>query len=437
MALLVTENGAYDVVNSNSGTGGTTITVTTAALWPDPATVGPYGASVWPTTVPYTNDTGERVVVTGKSGAVLTVVRAQGGTTAKTIAINWQIAKGWGAEDGRAALWTPDRNLLYNPGFAVCQRGSSYAIASVATGNYGADGWYHLNQSNPVSYTRFTPSNAPIASPYTGVYKQLNATAQRFGALQAVEYLRSYVLRGEPIRLDFMAGASTTLTLRFAVLCWTGTLDAANKNVVSSWTSTNYTAGNFFIASDWNITAVGSLSIGTTPVLCSLRATAHASTNNIAVLWWTETAAAQNVEVGVSDFMLAPEAQWRPYAARDAQRELELCQRYYEKSYSQATAPGNAAFDGLPGNFSAGGSDFFSVNPMFQVTKRIAPTVSYWDSAGNASKITELTAGAGTTANVTPSIGLARVTDRSFEMVHDPAGSILGLRFGYAATAEL
>lgn len=442
MALLVTENGAYDAVNSNAGTGGTTITVLTSALWPDPATVGPYGISVWPSAVAYDNSIGERCVVTGKSGAVLTVVRAQASTTAKTIAIGWQIAKGWGAEEGRAGLWTPDRNLLMNPGFFVCQRGASHAIASLATAGYGPDGWYSLNQSNPVSYGRTATTATGICSPYTGVYTQINASSQRFGILQPIEYLRSFPLRGEPVRLDFQAGASTTLTLRYAILCWVGTADSPTKNPVNDWTSSNYTAGNFFINTSWNITAVGSLSIpgGGASALCSLRATVHASTTNIAIFLWTEAVAATSVAIGVSDFMLAPETQWRPFVARDGQRELALCQRFYEKSYNQATAPATASVTaGLQrtqGGFTDA-SGFFTLPVTYAVQKRVAPTVTLYDFAGNSGKITEFnSSGGGTTDNVTPSGGTVG-GERGFYVPHDPSGNIDGLMAHFTATSEL
>jgi hypothetical protein len=77
-------------------TAGTTVTVTDAAEWLDPASVGQYNATIWPNaTNPIfagSSRNAERVRVTGKSGAVLTITRAQEGTTARTVLAGDQIA---------------------------------------------------------------------------------------------------------------------------------------------------------------------------------------------------------------------------------------------------------------------------------------------------------------------------------------------------------
>lgn len=56
---------------------GTTLTVATAAAFDDPATVGAYNVTVWPTGAQPLSSTAEIVRVTAKSGAVLTFTRVQ------------------------------------------------------------------------------------------------------------------------------------------------------------------------------------------------------------------------------------------------------------------------------------------------------------------------------------------------------------------------
>lgn len=52
----------------------------------------PFEATAWPPDVMPTPANAEIVTVTGLSTDTLTIVRAQGGTSAKTIAIGWQFA---------------------------------------------------------------------------------------------------------------------------------------------------------------------------------------------------------------------------------------------------------------------------------------------------------------------------------------------------------
>lgn len=70
--------------------------------------------------------------------------------------------------------------------------------------------------------------------------------------------------------------------------------------------------------------------------------------------------------------------------------ELALCQRYYEKSYELATAPGTATDSGfilaMTGGSQAGSSGIHDAYIFFKVTKRSNPTVTVYDNAGNINK---------------------------------------------------
>ena len=63
---------------------------------------------------------------------------------------------------------------------------------------------------------------------------------------------------------------------------------------------------------------------------------------------------------------------------RDYGRELALCQRYYEKSFAQGTAPAyNQAFNFTIGTVYVGTSISIPIIP-FKVTKRAAPTMTFY-----------------------------------------------------------
>lgn len=339
----------------------------------------------------------------------------------------------------------PSNNRLINGGFDFWQRSGGGSV-NFADDAYCADRWIMLTQTAAVTAQRYQ---------YGVYYKGYNVllatqpqvTAQRYGLEQIIEGPTSYALRGENVRLDFRANVDVgTRTLHSAILEWTGTIDAITSDVVLDWTSGTFTAGNFFLASNLTVRAVGTHVLGTTPVRFSLNATVGASTNNIIVLVWFDAVVPQSSGFAIGDVFFGIDAGpdagssqiWSP---RSPAEELVLCQRFYEKSYSIDQVVGAASITAGLVRHNAGfaaASGTFNIQNVFQVSKRVAPTLSYWDLGGNASKITELSASV-TTDNITAAgAGAGPVAGtHGFYFNHDPAGNIDGFFLHYAADAEL
>jgi hypothetical protein len=76
-----------------------------------------------------------------------------------------------------------------------------------------------------------------------------------------------------------------------------------------------------------------------------------------------------------------------PFERRSYGQELALCQRYYQKSYETGTAPGTATSAGISfvGIYNPG-VNTWNLGIQFVGSMRTAPSISYWDAAGNASK---------------------------------------------------
>jgi hypothetical protein len=118
---------------------------------------------------------------------------------------------------------------------------------------------------------------------------------------------------------------------------------------------------------------------------------------------------------------------------------LANCQRYYWKTYAQATVAGtntnvNAHSSTLL-NFSNGTGyvEQYGI-PTSVVTMRAAPTISYWDRLGNASKASYY--GSGTfTSNLFLTVHV--INDRSFAAYTDAVTSKGGFAFHYVCSAEL
>ena len=76
----------------------------------------------------------------------------------------------------------------------------------------------------------------------------------------------------------------------------------------------------------------------------------------------------------------------RPFAKRSLAEETALCQRYFETSYAPGNAPGSSdgtdVYAMLPAGIANGG--FFGIAIPFKVSKRAAPTLTAYTTAGVA-----------------------------------------------------
>ena len=103
---------------------------------------------------------------------------------------------------------------------------------------------------------------------------------------------------------------------------------------------------------------------------------------------------------------------------------LAKCQRYYEKSYNQGTAPGASTHLGsrsTGGNQAANTTAEIGGYFPFIVTKRAAPAVTIFDQSGNQGKTTISLYGTGTTANQTSSV--SNISETVFFVSRGSAGS--------------
>lgn len=103
---------------------------------------------------------------------------------------------------------------------------------------------------------------------------------------------------------------------------------------------------------------------------------------------------------GVATFgqvQLAVESSASTFEWRPASVELSLCQRYYEKSYSQGVPPGSIGYGGANatgvGGVPAGSLGESTI--VFKVTKRTIPSITIYSPATGASgKVRDASAGA-------------------------------------------
>jgi len=126
-----------------------------------------------------------------------------------------------------------------------------------------------------------------------------------------------------------------------------------------------------------------------------------------------------------------------PFERKLFDQTLIDCQRYYQMSYDLGTVPGTATTVGLYAfGVALNGSTPGPGSIPFRVSMRTTPSISYWDGAGNASK---LSTGSPTTQtnNVTPSGAPSQLSTNGF--AHPGQASIGNVTnwIHYTANAEL
>jgi len=310
----------------------------------------------------YRGASGWAALGAGTAGQVLT----SGGAGADP---SWQTATA--APIGADALGG-FRNKIINGDGRINQRGASSGISD---DEYAHDRHYALTQSADITVSTLTAPADGIA--YMMRLTQSDASAQRMGYAQILEAAETYGLRGKTVTLGGKLRYSNAAAVRFAVLEWTGTADTVTSDVVLDWTSGTYTAGDFFLASNLTVAAVGSITPSAATITdWSLTATISSSANNIIVFYWTEGTAAQNSTLDMRWYLVEGDATAEddPFSPRHIQQELALCQRYYYKASNAALS---YPFRGF--NFS-GSAVPVSVGAPHPVKMRSTPSVSFeWE----------------------------------------------------------
>lgn len=220
-------------------------------------------------------------------------------------------------------------NLLINGGFDWARRQVPGTLTARANDSYCADRWYVLHNGGPTDI-QYARTAGDTNSEYSGQLKQVSATSRLVGIAQIVESANSIPLSGKSATFQARIKASSSMTMRMAILAWTGTADNVTSNIVNNWASTNYTAGNFFNSANVSVVSVSpSLSVSTSFAGFSITGTMSSSIRNAIVFLWAESAMSQNVTFDITQAGLYASAsaleEWspRPDIAEDA-----LCLAY-------------------------------------------------------------------------------------------------------------
>lgn len=221
-------------------------------------------------------------------------------------------------------------NLWINPDFAINQAGATTA----ADAAYGFDQSIVLAQTGSVGLSLLSQPADGI--PFALRMTQPDATAKRIGNLQIVEAANCLAYRGKSLVLQAKVRASVGVTVRAALVAWSGAVDAPTRDVVNTWTSTDYSAGNFFIAGVTPI-VVGAAAVNagvwSDIVVSSASAggsVAPSNLQNLYMLFWTDSTLAQNATLDISLVGCGLGTAKQIWTPPDRSQETSRCSRYFQ-----------------------------------------------------------------------------------------------------------
>lgn len=327
------------------------------------------------------------------------------------------------------------RNAIINGDFRINQRGWSSTSGSGGTisGTYGFDRWQLAcsGGTETMSSQSFTVGS-PAATGYeSATFLRVTTSGQSAS--------NDYCCPGQYIE-DVRTLANSTVTVSFWAKASSGTPKVAVDLVQSFGTGgspsadvTNY-AGQVTLSTSWarysvtyTLPNINGKTIGTT-----------ANTSYLRLLLWVSAGSSLNSRTGSIGIQNNTFDFWgvqvergsvaTPFEQRPIGTELALCQRYYEKSYSQATAPGTATTVGVYLTMgTTDGANNAQQIVRFCVPKRYASyTITAYNSAGTSGYWEYYRNGA-SNSTATPTLDL--FTDNSFRGYVAAGAAYVGVQF--------
>jgi hypothetical protein len=325
------------------------------------------------------------------------------------------------------------KNKIINGDFNINQRGFS---STTTTGEYGFDRW-QLNLSGATatySAQTFTLGAAPVAGYEAKNFARLAATTGNdyLRLSQKIESVRTFA--GQTMTVSFWAKGTNPTTagnLKVNLLQFFGSGGSPSATIISADQTFVLTANWTRYSLTFSVPSISGKTLGTDNNDCleiAFGQGSNASTDSWTLDIWGVQAEAGSVATAFQT------------ATGTLQGETALCQRYYQKSYTQSTTPATNGASGYTFTpYPANATNLASLGYVsFPVMMRAAPTVTVYSftlsSTGRVSDAggADLAAGSGTVANN---------TDRGFSVYNNSGGTINfgngGYIFHWVASIEL
>jgi hypothetical protein len=339
----------------------------------------------------------------------------------------------------RYTAGTVQANPILNSATQIWQRGTSIAVTSGTAQVYTADRWWYANAGSGMSGTVSRQATGDTTNlPFIQYCARVQRTAGNTSTLnqyfaQDIETINSIPFAGKTVTVSWYArkGADYSVTsdfLSYQVRTGTGT----DQSMYSGYTgSTNLANANVTLTTTWQRFTV-TVSVGSTATQLGLffftAPTGTAGANDYFEM--------TGIQIDIGSVALP----FRTYAGT-IQGELAACQRYYQKSYDIATAPGaltsTGANIGKTASNTVANLEQYGTSYL-KVSMRAAPSVTIYGRSGGTGVVSNPVSGADLAAN---SASVAFVGQNSFMIFNDSGGTVTTERFSvmyhYVASAEL
>jgi hypothetical protein len=346
------------------------------------------------------------------------------------------------------------RNRIINGDMRIAQRGTSNVVVNGVNNVYGSlDRWKTSATWSAGQLTITRQTLAASDNPYqSGLQYSLRCTVNTgltgfnyFYINQAVELLNIIDLNlgtpfGSPFTVSFWfrsnIPAGSIISAAIQTYVAPGNISyVTDFKTTGTWQYVTFTVPPMattlgVLSTDNFLLAIGSLNTQAGFVTPASNVNTWASSINSVgsaamYPWWQN--AGNYIEltgVQLEKGTVATGFEFRNYA-----QELALCQRYFQKSYSIATAPGTATESGnwayyLPVAIGST-NNWIQSGPVLQVSMRTAPAIVLYNSAGNVTTAWNALDGSTATA---------------WRYLNNTSGGSLGpafLGYGWTASAEL
>jgi hypothetical protein len=234
------------------------------------------------------------------------------------------------------------RNRIINGNMGIWQRGTTFA--AIGTSVYTVDRWHSTIAGSSLSLTSSRSTSVPSPDfAYSLQYQQIGSTATSvtdYAARQRFELANVRDLAGKIVTISFWYRSNIVGThgVRILPIGTTGGVDtkvAITVNSANTWEYKTVTTNALSAVTSWGSTADN--------------ATALILDIGLRVSGVGQTTVAANTYFNLTGVQLEAGSVATPFERRPFSTELDLCQRYYTKTYELDTAPGTAAGAGYAG----------------------------------------------------------------------------------------
>lgn len=278
---------------------------------------------------------------------------------------------------------TTFRNVLINGDFSIDQRNSGASQTITSTNAYTVDRWYANAAGANVTGARIAG-----AVPTQYYYRFTGATSNTQVTLaQRIEAANSYHMAGQTVTISAKIASSSLTSITWSLGYATATDNFAG-----------ITGG-----------PTGTFTINSTLTTYSATFTVPAgATTGLRFLLQTATGLVASQTLTIADVQLELGSIATPFEHRFIGAELALCQRYYEKSYNQNTAPGTITESGAFYAWTSTQADGFAGSVInFKIPKRSSTYTftGYSTSTGASGNFNQLRAGVVSVVAITGNLG--------------------------------